>query len=266
MGSEQSSQQGKAVRAGLRRGKSVPEYRADEPLPDEDENEETGNISPEPSVCSDSDLPYISYTVNRPIGDSPKKKPPARRLSRGKSLASATSSRKAKKKPQVPMSSSGHNIVVVKEAAAQPTKSNDPELITLQRIPQFLPIMRATLSAPAARDPEVLERLDSTPLCNLCHLYQNALNKCATEVSSEQDKLTKQIIRVDKKSSQIMSTFTERQKAYAKYADKFGKINDVVKQVEKCNATLKETIKKIQQANDALPDDLKLEPFAWTTG
>lgn len=27
-----------------------------------------GSISPGPSVCSDTDLPYISYTVNRPIG------------------------------------------------------------------------------------------------------------------------------------------------------------------------------------------------------
>jgi hypothetical protein len=67
MGSEQSSQQGKAVRSGLRRGKSVPEYRAEEKSQNEGE-ENTGTVSPEPSVCSDSDLPYISYTVNRPIG------------------------------------------------------------------------------------------------------------------------------------------------------------------------------------------------------
>lgn len=68
MGSEQSNQ-GKSVRAGLRRGKSVPEYRADVDLPDEEEEDENiGTNSPEPSVCSDSDLPYISYTVNRPIG------------------------------------------------------------------------------------------------------------------------------------------------------------------------------------------------------
>lgn len=154
MGSEQSSQQGKAVRAGLRRGKSVPEYRADADLPDDKEgNENPDTNSPEPSVCSDSELPYISYTVNRPIGgtytllynfrllffseskwilDSPKKKPPARRLSRGKSLASATSSRKAKKKPLVPLLATGHNIVVVKEASAQPTKASDLELIKLQ--------------------------------------------------------------------------------------------------------------------------------------
>lgn len=68
MGSEQSSQQGKAVRSGLRRGKSVPEYRAEERNKNDEEISNPGTISPEPSVCSDSDLPYISYTVNRPIG------------------------------------------------------------------------------------------------------------------------------------------------------------------------------------------------------
>ena len=67
MGSEHSSQQGKAVRSGLRRGKSVPEYRVEEENKNRGEGN-TGTISPEPSVCSDSDLPYISYTVNRPIG------------------------------------------------------------------------------------------------------------------------------------------------------------------------------------------------------
>jgi hypothetical protein len=61
--------------------------------------------------------------------------------------------------------------------------------------------MRATLHVPAARDPEVLERLDSTPLCNLCHLYQKCLNKNAVKVSADQDKLSKDIIAV---SSQIV--------------------------------------------------------------
>lgn len=69
MGSEQSSQHGKLVRAGLRRGKSVPEYRINTEEGSNNSNEiNTGTISPEPSICSDSDLPYISYTVNRPIG------------------------------------------------------------------------------------------------------------------------------------------------------------------------------------------------------
>lgn len=33
-----------------------------------EEIERPGSTSPGPSVCSDTDLPYISYTVNRPIG------------------------------------------------------------------------------------------------------------------------------------------------------------------------------------------------------
>lgn len=72
MGSEQSSQQGASEKLGrshlasqLKRGKTVPGPSTQE---DEGENSRNGSISPGPSVCSDSDLPYISYTVNRPIG------------------------------------------------------------------------------------------------------------------------------------------------------------------------------------------------------
>jgi len=69
MGSEHSSQQGPASASGghvnLQRGKSAPERDAG---PDSGEGIRPGSISPGPSICSDSDLPYISYTVNRPIG------------------------------------------------------------------------------------------------------------------------------------------------------------------------------------------------------
>lgn len=71
MGSEQSSQPNQASQARsrtgqLRRGKSVPEQkRSDQENLD---GSRPGSISPGPSICSDSDLPYISYTVNRPIG------------------------------------------------------------------------------------------------------------------------------------------------------------------------------------------------------
>lgn len=63
--------------------------------------------------------------------------------------------------------------------------------------------MRATLSVPAARDPEVLERLDSTALCNLCHLYQKCLNKNAVDVCTEQDKLSKRVMAVSNQFSQF---------------------------------------------------------------
>lgn len=72
MGSEQSTQsndvaQGGTSRTGqLRRGKSVPEKKRSDA--ESVDVSRPGSISPGPSVCSDSDLPYISYTVNRPIG------------------------------------------------------------------------------------------------------------------------------------------------------------------------------------------------------
>jgi len=95
MGSEQSSQNcnqnansGKTSTSQLRRGKSVPNR---ERMP---EDTPPRCISPGASICSDSDLPYISYTVNRPIGDSPKMTNKQSQLYRGKSIGAGEISRR----------------------------------------------------------------------------------------------------------------------------------------------------------------------------
>ncbi len=51
----------------------------------------------------------------------------------------------------------------------------------------FLPIMRGTLNLPAARDPEVLERLDPSGTLNLCLRYQQHLALCANSVAADQN-------------------------------------------------------------------------------
>lgn len=48
----------------------------------------------------------------------------------------------------------------------------DANLSRLQSIPQFLPVMRGTLSLPAMRDPEVLERLQPNHILNMCTRLQ----------------------------------------------------------------------------------------------
>lgn len=95
MGSEQSSQSGnqnsnsgRTRTNQLRRGKSVPNR---ERMP---EDTPPRCISPGASICSDSDLPYISYTVNRPIGDSPKMTNKQSQLYRGKSIGTGEISRR----------------------------------------------------------------------------------------------------------------------------------------------------------------------------
>ncbi|GAB0093104.1 BLOC-1-related complex subunit 5 [Sergentomyia squamirostris] len=87
--------------------------------------------SPPISVCSDSDLPYISYT-DRPIGDSPKlrNKGPQARLTRANT--SANSRKMPQPKSKMRPGSTAHNIVVVKAAAKEGGIEKDPDIMRLQ--------------------------------------------------------------------------------------------------------------------------------------
>lgn len=65
MGNEQSRGEGGAAAPG----ETAEGSEAEVPGGPEDPAEDAlGRDSPRPSICSDADLPYISYTVNRPIG------------------------------------------------------------------------------------------------------------------------------------------------------------------------------------------------------
>ncbi|XP_069684909.1 BLOC-1-related complex subunit 5 [Periplaneta americana] len=270
MGSEHSSQQGptsSSGRANLQRGKSVPERESG---PDNGEGMRPGSISPGPSICSDSDLPYISYTVNRPIGDSPKlPHKHGSQLQRGKSLGS--SSRKSsgvipKRHFSMMNKSSAHNIVVVKPAANAEATDKDPDLIRLQSVPMFLPIMRGTLNLPAVRDPEVLERLDPNGLLSLCLRYQQHIALCSELVASEQAQLGHKVRDIDFEITRIMGLMTERQKKCAKYAEKLGKVHELSHQLNRCHMVLNQTLESMETLNNTLPVEERLEPFVWTTG
>lgn len=52
----------------IRRQQTIANPGGPSELSDNGEPPRPGSTSPGPSVCSDVDLPYISYTVNRPIG------------------------------------------------------------------------------------------------------------------------------------------------------------------------------------------------------
>uniref|UniRef100_A0A023F1D3 BLOC-1-related complex subunit 5 n=1 Tax=Triatoma infestans TaxID=30076 RepID=A0A023F1D3_TRIIF len=271
MGSEQSSQaasasKSKSTRIGqLRRGKSVPEPKRSDA--DSVEGSRPGSCSPGLSVCSDSDLPYISYTVNRPIGDSPKL--PVKQgshLIRGKSLGASPSTSVSRKGVLRKTSAlRAHNVVVVKA----PTKSEndkDPDILRLQKIPMFLPIMRGTLNLPAPRDPEILERLDPNSLYKLCLRCEKYLNECANLVATDQNQLANQIKEIDAEVARIFNLIAQRQKNYAKHAENLSKVNDLTTQIAKCHLSLNKTLETIEKLNNALPLEERLEPFVWTTG
>nr|XP_023018425.1 BLOC-1-related complex subunit 5 [Leptinotarsa decemlineata] len=273
MGSEHSSQSGsqgtqrqgslnkeghKAI--GFRRQHTIANPGGASESTEFGESGRPGSISPGPSVCSDVDLPYISYTVNRPIGDSPK-------LTNKQLVKSKSRDRKPQQPKQTKLKNNTHNIVVVRGATLNnPSTEKDPEIVRLQSIPMFLPIMRATLSLPAARDPEVLERLDPTPFRNLCMRYQHHLTTAANVVATEQNQILHRVREVDIEVAKMVVATTEKQRRFSKYAEKLTKVAELTHQLNRCHMLLNQTLESMETLNNYLDINDRLEPFVWTTG
>lgn len=220
-------------------------------------------VSPPISVCSDSDLPYVSYT-DRPIGDSPKLRNKAAggsRSGRNGNLAQAKKAVLTKPRPK----SLAHDIVVVHEAFRKSGPERDPDMRKLESIPQFLPVMRGTVSLPANRDPEVLERLQPTHLRNICGRMQIHLNTCATQVASEQAQITTKIKEVDFEVAKVFNSFTEKQRLYASYAEQFSKLHHITQQLSRCNVLLNQNLESMEILNNLLEIENRLPPFVWKT-
>ncbi|XP_053659438.1 BLOC-1-related complex subunit 5 [Anopheles marshallii] len=246
-------------------------------------------VSPPMSVCSDSDLPYISYT-DKPIGDSPKlRNKQQSKQAKARPNSAIIISRAAQQQQQhhyqqhltqhlegrggVRGGRSGtgpaggaHSIVVVKSAAVRDVGiEKDDDIIRLQSVPMFLPVMRGTLTLPANRDPEVLERLQPTHLINMCSRLQSHFNTCAIHVSSEQQQITNRIKEVDQEVSSALAQLVQKQKLYTSYAETFSKVRQISQQLTRCNDILNQNIESMEYLNNLLSVEDRLEPFVWKT-
>uniref|UniRef100_A0A131XD32 BLOC-1-related complex subunit 5 n=1 Tax=Hyalomma excavatum TaxID=257692 RepID=A0A131XD32_9ACAR len=185
--------------------------------------------SPRPSISSDSDVPYVSSTVNNPIG--------------------------------------GHSIVVVKEGSVEAqTAENDEDLIKLQSIPQFWPILKGSLHSPIICDSDVGERLDHRAVNRLASRYQEHLRQCAELVSIEQNALAARIREIDYAVSTLNTMMTERQKKFGKYVEQLLKVHELSNLLQTTESALAKTIEQLDQLNRLLPPEEQLEPFVMVTG
>ncbi|XP_050071043.1 BLOC-1-related complex subunit 5 [Anopheles maculipalpis] len=244
-------------------------------------------VSPPMSVCSDSDLPYISYT-DKPIGDSPKLRNKQQSKQAKTRPNSAIIMNRASQqhhyqqhltqnlearggirggRPATATTGGGaHSIVVVKSAAVRDVGiEKDDDIIRLQSVPMFLPVMRGTLTLPANRDPEVLERLQPTHLINMCSRLQSHFNTCAIHVSSEQQQITNRIKEVDQEVSSALAQLVQKQKLYTSYAETFSKVRQISQQLTRCNDILNQNIESMEYLNNLLSVEDRLEPFVWKT-
>lgn len=74
------------------------------------------------------------------------------------------------------------------------------------------------------------------------------------------------MFQIDFETQRLVTSLTERQKKFSKFAEKFQKVRDVSNQLNKCHILLNQTLENIETLNNALPMDERLEPFVWTTG
>ena len=99
--------------------------------------------------------------------------------------------------------------------------------IVLQRIPLFLPIIRSSLSTTHPREPDIVDRLDTGALQRMVSLLQDVMRHSAESIAGQQNQLALATKEVDSQLAAIMAALTERQKQYARHAEKLARIHEV---------------------------------------
>jgi len=213
-----------------------------------------GALSPrQDSICSDTEVPYVSYTVNKPIGESPKKVP-----NKGKGRFSSPRLSRSLNKSK--LAQSAHNTMVTVNKMTPDGKA-DMDLVRLSQIPSFVPIMQT-----GSDQSDIVSRLDHAPLSSMLQRYEDHLRMCATLVAAEQGNINKMIREVDTSLSEVTTAMVDRQKKYEKHCEKLAGVREVSRSLAKCHMLLNENIDMMDALNNSLPADLRLEPFVWTTG
>lgn len=126
-------------------------------------------------------------------------------------------------------------------------------------------MIRGTLSLPANRDPEVLERLQPVHLQNICSRLQVFMNDSANRVVTEQSEIYQKIRRVDMDVEKLQTVNVDREKQYSQMAESFSKVRQIGHQLAKCNALLNQNLESLTELNELLPIEERLDPFVWKT-
>ena len=156
------------------------------------------------------------------------------------------------------------DIVVVKSrknASKDEQIVKDGDIVKLQNIATFNPLMKSTLSGNSVTDFDVINRLDSRPAKALCATYERHLKLCADAVAFDQDAISHRVKELDCHSMSVLRKVSERHKKLQSQMYFISTIQDVKRNIDRVEMTLQDIIPLMEKLNEMLPEEERMEPF-----
>lgn len=156
--------------------------------------------------------------------------------------------------------STGIVVVGTKQDPALSDSYLDNYITRLDTCPTFEPIFQSQGGSGEGKPQanELVAHLDWKAALKVSKRIQEHLHTCAEAVSFDQNSLTAQIKQVDAQACQIMQKYTERQRAFAKYAEQVRKI-EISASLKRVRMNLDSTFNLLDDLNKFLPEEERIE-------